>query len=217
VQALPYVAPLPETTVPVCPETVIDPLPRGIEISSAVNFAARAWRAGPFDPVEYGLLFLLARHLSTGYLWDKVRVEGGAYGGMAVMSVAHPVFACASYRDPNCTATLAHFTKGLQTVAAGVDAAALDVSIIGAIGRIDQPRPPHGRGFGECLDRLLGYTPEMRQKFREAVLGATPEQLSRVAGKLLATHESAIIVLGNNDTFTRAAQEGCAFQREQLL
>ena len=189
----------------------------GIEISSAVNFTARAWRLDAFNPEEYGLLFLIARSLSTGYLWDKVRVEGGAYGGMSSMSVAHPIFTCASYRDPNLTATLRHFELGLTEIAKGVDAAALDTSIIGAIGRIDQPQSPHGRGFGETLDRLVGYSPEERQRLREAVLNATPEKLKKIARKILDTKDSAIAVLGSAASFDAAAKEGWAFEREPLL
>jgi Zn-dependent M16 (insulinase) family peptidase len=190
---------------------------RGIEISAAVNFASRSWKLGPFEAGEYGLLFLLARHLSTGYLWDKVRVEGGAYGGMAVMSFAHPIFGCASYRDPNLSSTLRHFERGLQAVAAGVDRAALDQSIIASIGRIDQPRSPHSRGFGETLDRIAGYSPEIRQRVREAILAATPEQLSAIAGKILATENSAVTVLGSVAAFEGAEAEGVKFEREPLL
>jgi presequence protease len=203
------------------PVTLPEPQKRaghqGVEINAAVNFTARSWRLGAFDPDEYGLLYLIARHLSTGYLWNKVRVEGGAYGGMASMSVAHPVFSCASYRDPNLAATLDHFEKGLAEIAAGVDAKEIETSIIGAIGRIDLPQSPHGRGFGETLDRLVGYTPEARQRFRDAVLRATPEKLAACARRILDTKESAIAVLGNVAAFERAEKEGWKFERETLL
>jgi presequence protease len=190
---------------------------RGIEISSAVNFMARSWRLGAFDADEYGLIFLLTRNLSTGYLWDKVRVEGGAYGGMSVMSIAHPVFSCASYRDPNLTATLRHFGLALESVAAGIDDPALEQSIIGAIGRIDQPKSPHGRGFGETLDRLSGYTYEARQKLRDAVLGATPEKMRKIARKILETKVTATAVLGSAAAFDAAEKEGLKIEREPLI
>ncbi len=62
----------------------------GIEISSSVNFVARAWALGSLSPQQAGVYLLLSRNLSTGYLWDKVRVEGGAYGGMASVSGGIP-------------------------------------------------------------------------------------------------------------------------------
>jgi presequence protease len=214
-----FVEKLPSEAFPraVVPETKPTDRPMGFELATAVNFTARSWRLGAFSPEEYGLIFLLARHLSTGYLWEKVRVEGGAYGGMSNMSVAHPVFTCMSYRDPNLASTLVHFEKGLRTVAKGVDATAFDQSIIGAIGSIDHPKPPHSRGFGETIDRLCGYTPEARQRLREAVLSATPEKLKKTAQKILDTKESAVAVLGSAAAFDGAEKEGLSFNRESLL
>jgi hypothetical protein len=189
----------------------------GIEINAAINFTARSWLLEAFDAEEYARLFLLSRHLSTGYLWDKVRVMGGAYGGMAVMNFGHPLFSCTSYRDPNLASTLGHFEKSLVEAAAGIDAGALDTSIIGAIGRIDQPKSPHGKGFGETIDRLCAYTADKQEAVRNAVLQATPGQLKRSAEKLLATTASAIAVLGNAVSFDKAEKEGIHFKREPLL
>ncbi|MBN2038102.1 MAG: insulinase family protein [Chitinispirillaceae bacterium] len=189
----------------------------GVEINSAVNFSARSWRLGPFSSDQYGLLFLLARHLSTGYLWDKIRVMGGAYGGMAIMALGHPLFTCASYRDPNLGATLRHFERSLRETAAEVDAGVLEKSIIGAIGRIDQPVPPHARGFGETLDRLCNYTQEKRKAVRASILSATAGSLRRAAASVLDTTEWAIATLGNAAAFDSVEKEGFMFQREPLL
>jgi Zn-dependent M16 (insulinase) family peptidase len=199
------------------PETAAGVKPQGIEISSAVNFSARAWRLGAFDPDEYGLILLLARYLSTGYLWDKVRVEGGAYGGMAAVSVAHPVFSCMAYRDPNIVSTLTHFERGLAKAAEGVPQDALDQNVIGTVGMIDKPKPPHSRGLGETIDRLCGYLPEKRQRLREAVLSATPEKLKKTARKILDTRESAVAVLGSAAALDSAEEKGLSFDRQPLL
>ncbi|MBN1131418.1 MAG: insulinase family protein [Chitinispirillaceae bacterium] len=205
--------------LPVAAPALLPPLPppgppAAIEINAAVNFVARAWRLDPFHPRKHAHLFLLARHLSTGYLWDKVRVMGGAYGGMAVTTFGHPLFTCASYRDPNLAATLDHFQKGF---AGPLDREALDTSIIGAIGRIDQPQSPHGRGFGETLDRLCGYTPEKRSEMRAALLGATPQQLATAAQSVLSAPTSAIAILGSAAAFDDAEKTGVRFLREPLL
>jgi len=190
---------------------------RGIEINSAVNFAARAWKINGLDAAENGRLFLLSRSLSTGYLWDKVRVEGGAYGGMSGMSVSHPVFTCASYRDPNLEETLEHFTKGLGEAVNGIPKDRVDQCIVGAIGRVDQPRTPHSLGLGETMDILTGRTGEYRREFREAILRATPEDLKRAAERVLSSRESAVTVLGSAAAFDKAASNGVAFEREKLL
>jgi len=189
----------------------------GIEISSSVNFVAKTWNLGKPSPETMGRYLLLSRNLSTGYLWDKVRVEGGAYGGMAMVSGGHPVFACASYRDPNLSSTLSHFERGLADVAAGLDESAVDQSIIGTIGRIDAPRSPHEKGYSETVALLCGRTPDYRQNIREAVLSATYESLGSAAREILDNHTTAVTVLGNVSSFDKAEKEQFFFAREALL
>jgi len=190
---------------------------KGIEINSAVNFTARAWRLLDTDPVEKARAYLLSCNLSTGYLWDKVRVEGGAYGGMSGMSLSHPVFTCASYRDPNLESTLAHFVGGLSEAAGLISKEKVDQSIIGAIGRIDHPKPPHSLGFTKTMEILTGNTDEYRQRFREAVLSATPEDLKRAAERVLSANESAVTVLGSSAALDKAGWSGIKFEREKLI
>jgi len=182
-----------------------------------VNFTARAWRLPDTDAAEKGLSYLLSRNLSTGYLWDKVRVEGGAYGGMAGASAGHPVFSCASYRDPNLESTLAHFVGGLKEVAGLIPKKQADQSVIGAIGRIDQPKPPHSLGFSKTMEILTGATEEYRQRFREAILEASPEDLKRAAERVLAANESAVTVLGSSAAIDKAQRAGIEFEREKLI
>jgi hypothetical protein len=46
------------------------------------------------------------RYLRTGYLWDNVRVMGGAYGGFCNFNPNTGLFSFLSYRDPNLHKTL---------------------------------------------------------------------------------------------------------------
>ena len=196
---------------------VLQPGPIGIEIASSVNFVARAWKLAPHDARMAGLLYLLARNLYTGYLWDKVRVEGGAYGGRAFYSTAHPVFACASYRDPNLSRTLGHFEQGLKAAARGLETGIVDQSIIGAIGKLDTPQTPHGKGFSETIALLAGSTVEFRQAIRDSILQATPDALAEAAQRILDAQPSTITVLGSAAAFDAAQAEGLALKREKLL
>jgi presequence protease len=189
----------------------------GIEISSSVNFVAKAWNLGSPAADSMGRFLLLSRNLSTGYLWDNVRVRGGAYGGMAIVSFGHPVFACASYRDPNLSSTLSHFEKGIAEVAAGLDEAAVDQSIIGTIGRIDTPRSPHEKGFNETVAILCGRSPQFRQQVREAVMNATVENVGAAARELTDNHHTSVTVLGNASSFDKAEKEQVFLAREALF
>jgi Zn-dependent M16 (insulinase) family peptidase len=188
--------------------------PIGIEISSSVNFVAKVWRCGS---EEMGPLFVLAKNLSTGYLWNKIRVEGGAYGGMALVATGQPVFSCASYRDPNLLSTLNHFEAGLALVAKGLDADSVDQNIIATIGRIDAPKTPHEKGFGETVALLCGRSREYRRQLRDSVLRATSETLRQKAMQLLDEKETAVTVIGSASAFDQAEKEGLQLTREKLL
>jgi Zn-dependent M16 (insulinase) family peptidase len=191
--------------------------PIGVEINSAVNFVSRIWKMPPATPQRFGLQYLISRYLSTGYLWDKVRVEGGAYGGMSISSITHPIFACASYRDPNLLNTLTHFEKGLESVAGGIAQDKIDQNIIGAIGKIDAPQPPHTQGFSEAMDLMMGYTKEFRQNLRDVILGANTADIKAAAQRILATKENVISVFGGGGAFDIARESGFDFHREPLL
>jgi len=186
----------------------------GVEINSSVNFVAKAWACSPQD---MGPLYVLAKNLSTGYLWNKVRVEGGAYGGMSIISTGHPVFSCASYRDPNLVSTLNHFEAGLRQVALGLAQDSVDQNIIATIGRIDAPRTPHENGLGETVALLCERTPQYRQSMRESVLDVSPETLKGMAMQLLEEKQTAVTVIGSASAFDKAEEEGLQLTREKLL
>lgn len=190
---------------------------QGIEINSSVNFVGKAWALDSVSPESMGRYVLLAKNLSTGYLWDKVRVEGGAYGGMAAAKSSHPVFICGSYRDPNLSSTLENFENAIREAASGLDEEKVDQSIIGTIGMIDKPESPRARGFSETVALLSGRTREYRQALRESVLGATPDGLREAAKYLLERAASAVAVLGSYSALDKAEEEGVEFSREALL
>lgn len=69
-------------------------------------------KGGPiYKPGEVvpGQASVVSRFLRTGYLWDTVRVMGGAYGGFTKFSPVSGLFSCLSYRDPNLGKTLDNY------------------------------------------------------------------------------------------------------------
>lgn len=189
----------------------------GVEISSSVNYVAHSWFLPNSSPVAFGLLNLLSQNLATGFLWEKVRVEGGAYGGMAFASTAHPIFTCASYRDPNLAVTLKRFIEGLEFVAAGLSAEDVDQSIIGVIGKLDSPSSPHSKALGETIALLCGRCWDFRQTLRVAILNADSAALAAQANAILAEARSVIAVLGSVSAFDAAESDGVQLERTPLM
>ncbi len=189
----------------------------GIEINSSVNFVARAQVLEALSPQRMANALVLSRILSTGYLWQSIRMEGGAYGGFSRYGFSQPVFCFGSYRDPHITRTLDAYDKSLQDVRRHLDAGTLQQNIMGAIGKIDTPRTPHSQGLRETLNRVRGFFPDYRQAIRDAVLSSNIERIREIAGALGDQRNGAVTVLGNRGALDAAQKENVAFQRQTLL
>lgn len=172
--------------------------PQFWEISAAVNFVGMA---RPLPPtLDLGLYHLLGRLFSTGYLWNRIRVEGGAYGAFANASTSNLLFSFASYRDPNLSSTLDHFEKVLSEHAGGVSVDELERGMIGTIGAYDKPKVPGDEGFHESLALVAGLDPGIRQQMRESVLQVTPEGIAASARAILDSRPIGIAVFGSKSS-----------------
>lgn len=55
-----------------------------------------------------GSSFVINKLLGTTWLWDRVRVSGGAYGGFSDFDHHTGLLTFLSYRDPNLLKTVGH-------------------------------------------------------------------------------------------------------------
>ncbi len=152
-----------------------------------VNFAALALPASSFGTEESVQEAILAHYLSTGFLWEQVRMKGGAYGAGASVSSLERVFTFSSYRDPNIARTFDSFRQALDSARAGpLSNEAFEQVLIGAVGREERPMAPGERGYTALKRVLLGISDRMRQDRRDRLLASSPEDLSAAAARLSA-------------------------------
>ena len=123
----------------------------GFKTSSKVQYVARA---GNFidQGVEYtGALQILKVILSYDYLWQNVRVKGGAYGYMSSFNRLGDGY-FVSYRDPNLEKTNEIY-EGITDYLRTFDVSDRDMTkyIIGTISNIDQPMNPVAKGDRSSL------------------------------------------------------------------
>ncbi|MGO9309713.1 MAG: insulinase family protein [Spirochaetia bacterium] len=156
--------------------------------SASVGYVARALPGFRFEHPLNGPVAVLGHLLSTGYLWEKVRMEGGAYGAFSYSRNMDGLFLLGSYRDPNITTTIRAFGEGLRLMESGpLDPAEVDKAVIGTIGREDRPIDPGEKGF-VCMQRKLhGITDDARQARRTLLLGVGRHGISEAARELLAS------------------------------
>lgn len=160
-----------------------------------------------------GSAAVVARFLRTGYLWDYVRVMGGAYGGFCTFSPFSGFFSFLSYRDPNLDKTLDVYDAAADTLMAAADAMesdpdALETAIIGAIGDMDGALSPDQKGYTAFQRWIINESPEYRQKYRDEVLNTKPSDFREFAERLKSMKNPSVAVVSSKAKFEEAAKAG---------
>lgn len=172
----------------------------GFKTSSKVQYVARS---GNFidNGVPYtGALHILKVILSYDYLWQNVRVKGGAYGCMSGFNrIGEGYFV--SYRDPNLKETMEIY-EGIVEYLEGFTASEDEITkfIIGTMSDIDQPMTPASKGDRSLNLYMNGISREMLEKERMQILSATQEDIRALAKvvKAVLDHHN-LCVLGGEE------------------
>ncbi|HVO84805.1 MAG TPA: insulinase family protein, partial [Syntrophobacteria bacterium] len=206
------------TTVHWSPEAV--PGCEGLTIPAQVNFVGKGANLYDLGYRFHGSAKVVTRYLRTAWLWERIRVQGGAYGAFCLFSQLSGVLTFVSYRDPNLLKTLEAFDQTvafLRTVELTEDE--LTKSIIGTIGDLDTYLLPDAKGFTSMVWHLTGETREARQRLRDEVLGTTVGDFRAFADALQTVAERGLIkVLGPEGAIRAAAPAlPCGFEMVKVL
>jgi Zn-dependent M16 (insulinase) family peptidase len=88
------------------------------------------------------------------------------------------LFSFLSYRDPHIVETLQVFKDAQAFYSQNeISAGEMEKAIISTIGMLDKPSDPVGRGHTALMRSFSGINDDMRQKFRNDILSATPRKL----------------------------------------
>lgn len=173
----------------------------GFKTSSQVQYVART---GNFFKMGYkytGALEVLKIIMSYDYLWNNIRVKGGAYGCMCGFSSISGNGYFTSYRDPNLKETNEIYEKAVDYIRNfTVDERDMTKYIIGAISGIDTPRTPKTKGNVSMGAYMTGVTYEDLQKQRDEILNCTPEDIRKLADIVAAILAGGnLCVIGNEN------------------
>ncbi|MCD8036548.1 MAG: insulinase family protein [Clostridiales bacterium] len=151
---------------------------------------------------EYsGKMRVLKNIIDLEYLWNTVRVQGGAYGCGCEFLNSGGMYMY-SYRDPNLKRTIDIYNAAGDFIEKfNADERAMTNYIIGAINTIDRPLNKEQR-LKTALSRYIsGVSAEKLQKTRDEVLSTTLEDIRSYAPMLRTFEESPYIcVIGNGDS-----------------
>ena len=172
----------------------------GFKTSSKVQYVARA---GNFidQGVDYtGALQILKVILSYDYLWQNVRVKGGAYGCMSSFNRLGDGY-FVSYRDPNLEKTNEIY-EGITDYLRNFNVTDRDMTkyIIGTISNIDQPMNPVAKGDRSLNLYMNRVSKEMIEMERKQILDATQEDIRKLADIVEAVlNANQLCVIGGEE------------------
>ena len=188
------------------------PANEGLTIPAQVNYVAKGVNLKKLGHAPSGALSVVTKYLGTSYLWDKIRVEGGAYGGFASFNPLSETYAFGSYRDPNLVATLDVYDAAPGFLRNGVSKSDIERSIIGTIGDLDPYMLPDAKGYTALVRTLTGVTETYRQKRREQVLSTSAADFSAAADLLEEVARNGhVVAMGSEKSITAANRERNGF------
>jgi hypothetical protein len=188
------------------------PMREGLTIPAQVNYVGKGVNLYDLGYEYDGSSDVITGYLRMTYLWDKIRVQGGAYGAFVVFDDSSGVFTLLSYRDPNIKGTIenydnaAAFLKGLD--ASRLSDNELTKAIIAAIGDLDTYQLPDAKGYTSMMRYLTQRTDEMRQKTRNEVLSTNGEDFIAFGDVLEKLAQSEAVAVIGSQSALEAAEVG---------
>jgi len=184
-----------------------------LTIPAQVNYVGKGANLYKLGYEPHGSVNVINNYLGTTWLWEKVRVQGGAYGGFSVFDTNSGTFTFLSYRDPNILGTLDTYDKTVGFLGdLDLSADELKKTIIGTIGDMDAYQLPDAKGWTSMVRYLTHYTDEERQRIRDEVLGTTTDNFKQFAHVLAELNKAGeVVVLGSSEAIEKANKEKAGF------
>ncbi len=181
----------------------------GLAIPAQVNYVAKGANLYDLGYQYDGSAEVITGYLRTAYLWEKVRVLGGAYGAYVIFDDRSGVLSFLSYRDPNLAGTLENYDKAADYLK-GLDSSRLSdneltKAIIGALRNLDAYQLPDAKGYTSMMRYLTNRTEDFRQKTRDEVLSTNGEDFIAFGEVLEKVAQSqAVAAMGSQNALESA-------------
>ncbi|MCB0121001.1 MAG: insulinase family protein [Caldilineaceae bacterium] len=181
----------------------------GLIIPAQVNYVGKATNLYDVGYTYHGSVNVISNFVRTSWLWDKIRMQGGAYGAFCRFGKQSGVLTFLSYRDPNLLQTLAVYDQTVAVLrAVDLNAQELTRNIIGAISAMDSYQLPDAKGYTSMVRHLMQESDEMRQQTRDEVLGTTLADFHNFADVVATALPAArVVVMGSQQALSAANAE----------
>ena len=181
----------------------------GLTIPSQVNFVGKGANLYEFGYKDHGSMSVITQYLRGTWLWEKIRILGGAYGAFCNFDRLSGAFTFLSYRDPNLVQTIEnydHTEDFLRTLE--LSESELTKSIIGAIGDLDAYQLPDAKGYSSMIRYLVGVEDPDRQQYRDELLSTSIKDFHNLAEILNIFNKNAkVVALGSPNAIEKINQD----------
>lgn len=175
--------------------------------SSDIVFASQG--ANLFDEnFKYtGKVEVLKNYLSSDYLFNKIRIQGGAYGAWVSLNPISGTMTYTSYRDPNVKKTYEAYEGISEHISKfQIDNDTFDNIKIGAYSAFDPLQSPNGKGIKARNDYLSGEKEERVEKIIDEILDSTQQDIRDQAPQLKKFNDKAIkSIIGSSELIKKDA------------
>ena len=162
-------------------------------VCMAGNFLHRGY---PFT----GALRVLKVIMGYDYLWNRIRVKGGAYGCMSGYGRDGNAY-FVTYRDPHLNSSLETFRQAGEYIRSfQADERTMTKYVIGAVSAMDRPLSPNLYGRYSMSGYFMNLSDEQIQRERDQVLNVKVEDI-RALGDLIDAFiaDGCLCVVGSSE------------------
>ncbi len=172
----------------------------GIIIPASVAFAAKAYDILKYESEVHGSVGAVRSILSFAYLWNEIRVQGGAYGA-GFVSRNNGICGYYTYRDPSPERSIDIFDKSAEFLRSFAESEEdITTFIIGAVGDSDPLITPKVISALAINSYLTGKTYEDRIRERHELLSVNKQDLLRAADILdKIAEDGGICIVGSRE------------------
>ncbi|MCR5294465.1 MAG: insulinase family protein [Lachnospiraceae bacterium] len=185
------------------PQYFVSPLGKRNEAfttSGQVQYCAMCGSFGPCGSEYDGRMLILRHLLSYGYLWQNVRVKGGAYGVSAQFR-RNGEGGFTSYRDPKLAETYDIFKSVPDYIQSfSADEKAMTRCIIGTMSGLDTPLTPSLFGMLSMRNYLSGISEQDSRKLRADILDASDADIRALADSVRSVTEAGYICVVGSES-----------------
>ncbi len=169
----------------------------GIMTSGKVQYVSKGYNFKRLGFPYHGTMQVVETLSSLDYLWNRIRVMGGAYG--AYMKVSrNGRLILGSYRDPHLSSTITTFNElGNYLSLIDLNERELRKYIIGTMSQLDAPLTPSMKAYKSDIYYISKTSQDMIQQERDEILATTLKEIRQMGDYITAcTDKNCLCVMG---------------------